>query len=318
MQSNHDLVKEPIFLVGSERSGTTLARLMLDHHPLLAFFCEFEYSILRVSDEGEWPDLEDYIKYLEADRIFQAARVTIDKTLAFPHLVNSFLVQKRDRDAKPFVGATVHYHFDRLLRIWPDARFIHLLRDGRDVARSSIEMGWAGNMYTAVDQWIHAESLWEEMCKKLPESRRIEVRYESLVSEPVETLTRICNWMGIPYDPEMLSYCERSTYGPPSPKAIGQWKRKLTPSEAALAEVRIGNMRQERGYELSGYPVPELTSKPLRRLKPQDRFYRANFRRKKYGTLLYMTDVLSRRAKHQPSARWTQRKIDKIDTLNLK
>ena len=172
MNPSHSLVKKPIFLVGSERSGTTLTRLMLDHHPMIAFFFEFEYSILSMSDDGAWPDLGEYIAHLRNDRIFNHAQLSIDESLDFPHLVDSFLVQKRDRDHKPIVGATVHYHFDRLLKVWPDARFIHILRDGRDVARSIMEMGWAGNMYTAVNHWIHAERLWEEMCKTLPESRR--------------------------------------------------------------------------------------------------------------------------------------------------
>jgi hypothetical protein len=308
-----DLVKEPIFLVGSERSGTTLTRLMLDHHPKLAFFFEFEFSILAMTDDDGWPDLEEYISYIESDRVFLHGRLDIDRDLDYPHLVDSFLVQKRDRDGKPLVGATVHYHFDRLLRIWPDARFIHLVRDGRDVARSIIEMGWAGNMYTAVEHWIHAETLWEEMCASLPEGRRFELRYETLVREPEKTMGGVCDWLGIPYDRAMLSYTDDSTYGAPSTTSIGQWKRKLEPPQVALAECRIGDLLEERGYELSGYPWPRLSEGQLRRLRIQDRLYRANVRRKRYGWFLQVADLLARRARIRPMRRWTEQKIREID-----
>jgi hypothetical protein len=319
MDSSRDFVKAPIFLVGSERSGTTLTRIMLDSHPKIAFFFEFEYSILSMSDDGTWPDLDEYKKHLRSDRIFRHAKLSIDEGLDYPGLVDSFLVQKRDRDRKPIVGATVHYHFDRLLKVWPDARFIHLLRDGRDVARSIIEMGWAGNMYSAVEPWIEAETLWARLAPTLPDDRRIELRYEDLVSRPEEELTRVCDWIGVPYDPAMLAYSENGgPYGPPSVKAIGQWKRKLPPSEVALAEYRIGDMLEARGYELSGFPRPEVSPARRRLLKLQDRLGRANFRRKRYGTMLHLAHFVSRVGRMRPVHDWTARRIEAIDVSYIK
>src|SRR6185369_10561789 len=93
---------------------------------------------------------------------------TVDRSLSYPQLIDSFLQQQRARSNKPLVGATVHRHFDRLLRIWPVARFVHLVRDGRDVARSVIEMGWAGNLWTGCDRWIDAEQLWAKFSQMLP------------------------------------------------------------------------------------------------------------------------------------------------------
>jgi len=65
--------------------------------------------------------------------------------------VNSFLVQKRELESKQFVGATVHRKFDKLLMIWPDAKFIHVVRDPRDVARSVVKMGRVGHVYYGAD-----------------------------------------------------------------------------------------------------------------------------------------------------------------------
>ena len=202
------MLEGPVFLVGSERSGTTLLRLMFDHHPQVAFFFEFEYSVTRMPETSGWPDLEEYYDFLEQNRIFRAARLTIDKGLDYPHLIDNFLRQKQRRDGKPVVGATVHYEFDRLLRIWPDARFIHLVRDGRDVARSVIAMGWAGNMYMAVEPWLRAETLWSSLSGRLPADRWMEIRFEKVVSEPETVLTRFCEFIGVPYDPMMLEYLQ--------------------------------------------------------------------------------------------------------------
>ncbi len=317
---NHhpDMVQEPFFLVGCTRSGTTLTRLMLDHHPLLAFFFEFEYAVEKMPDHEGWPDLHEYREFLRQDRIFQAAKVVIDAELDYPRLIDSFLRQKQDRDGKPLVGATVHHHFDRLLRIWPDARFIHIVRDGRDVARSSIEMGWAGNIYTAVERWIEAELLWSKVRSQLPADRSIEIRYEALVSAPQTTLTRVCEFLGVPYDSAMLDYPAHTTYGPPSPKAAGQWKSKLSPNEVRLAEARIGDMLIERGYELSGYPPLEVSPAMARRLQIHSRYNCLKFRRKRFGTGLVLADWVTRRCGPRSMQRRVKERINAIETKYLK
>ena len=312
------LIAEPLFLVGSERSGTTVVRIMLDCHPQIAFFCEFQYAVAMVPDSQGWPDLNEYSAFLETDRIFQVGRLTVDKSLDYPHLINDFLRQKRDRDGKPLVGATVHYHFDRLLRIWPDARFIHILRDGRDVGRSMIEMGWAGNMYTAVERWMQAEELWSSVCREVPAEARIDIRYEVLVSKPEATLSRLCAFLGVPYDYAMLDYPKHSTYGPPSAAAIDQWKTKLPPTEVRLAEARIGSLLSKRGYELSGYPPLEVTRPMEKQLRRQSRWYCAMFRRRRYGTHLFLADFISRRLGPRSWQASVRKQLNAIEKIYLK
>ena len=117
---------------------------MLGHHPEIAWQNGFELSTDMVSDDGDWPNLETYYERLTTGRIFLSSDFTIDRALTYPELVRDFLEQRRSREGKPRIGATVHRHFDRLLYLWPDAYFIHLIRDGRDVARSTIVMGCPG------------------------------------------------------------------------------------------------------------------------------------------------------------------------------
>ncbi len=134
----------PVFVVGALRSGTTMLRLMLDHHPDICIPGELEFAVPLVSDEGRLPTLEKYVEFLQTHRVFEAWSVSIDPDLDFLSLVRSFLEQKRIQSGKPIAGATVHHHFDRLRYIWPRCRYIHIVRDGRDVARSCLRKGWGG------------------------------------------------------------------------------------------------------------------------------------------------------------------------------
>ncbi len=106
-----------MFLVGAERSGTTVLRLMLDHHPELSWVQEFEYSVDMMSPEGAPPDLTEYHQWLGIHRIFRASGFSIDPSLSYIDLVRSFLEQRLRASGKRKVGATVHRHFDRLLKV---------------------------------------------------------------------------------------------------------------------------------------------------------------------------------------------------------
>ncbi|MGB3511224.1 MAG: sulfotransferase [Microcoleaceae cyanobacterium] len=316
--NNFELISEPVFLVGAERSGTTVLRLMLDHHPQIAFNNEFEYSVDLVSDEGKWPEMDRYYEWLKTHRIFLASGFEIDRSLNYPQLINSFLCQKRDRAGKPLVGATVHRHFNRLLDIWPDARFIHILRDGRDVARSNIGMGWAGNVWIGVDKWLEAEQLWARLKEIIPENRRTELTYENLISEPVPVLRQLCEFIGVPYDEAMLSYADTSTYDLPDSKYIAQWKRKMSEYEIRLVESKAVNMLVERGYELSGLPPLDVNQTVKLRLKLQDKLERIKFRVNRLGLGLYIEDYFARLLGFKKWQKKLRLKINQIEKSHLK
>ena len=312
------VVARPIFLVGAERSGTTVLRLMLASHPQLAWCNEFEYAVDLVSENGTPPPLKEYYEWLETHRVFRATGFEIDRDLTYQQLVNSFLSQKRNRENKPLVGGTVHRHFDRLLGIWPDARFIHLIRDGRDVARSCIGMGWAGNVWTGVGRWLDAERLWGQLCLELPQERFFELKYETLIEKPVETLTRLCEFIGIPDDEAMLNYARNTTYGLPDVRFIAQWRHKLSEPEIQLVESRVGKMLVERGYELSGLPPKAVNEAMFRRLRWQDRWKRAQFRLRRYGVPLFLENYLARRFGSKEWKKQVKLKIHAVEANYLK
>jgi len=86
-----DAIETPIFLVGSLRSGSTLLRLMLDHHPDIAFCSDSEFLVTHISEAGEFQEISAYRAALAADRVFRHGRYEVDPDLNFQNLVKDFL-----------------------------------------------------------------------------------------------------------------------------------------------------------------------------------------------------------------------------------
>ncbi|MEM9374004.1 MAG: sulfotransferase [Planctomycetota bacterium] len=307
-----------LFLVGAERSGTTMLRLMLGHHPDLAWQNEFEYAVDRLGDDGTPPALEAYRSYLGMHRVFRANAYEIDPGLDYSGLVRSFLGQCRERAGKPIVGATVHRHFDRILSVWPDARFIHLVRDPRDVAPSVIRMGWAGNVYHASERWIGAERAWDRVADRIAPSRLLELRFEDLLADPRGQLAHVCAFVGVPYDDAMLSFHEDTSYDPPDPSASQRWSVVLSERDVRLIEGRLGELAERRGYELSGLPPlhPGLLRRSALRIQNKVAHVRWNFDR--YGVRLYIRAQLAKRFGSAAAWAGVKRELDEIDRGHLK
>jgi hypothetical protein len=311
-------VDTPVFLVGSERSGTTLLRLMLDHHPRIAFNNESEYFVTQISEDGGYPEIGRYREWLRNHRIFQSSRFLIDTKLDFVALLNDFLVQKRSRDHKELVGATVHYQFRKLGRIWPRARYIYLYRDGRDVADSVVRMGWAGNVYVAADWWLKAEEEWDELRSGLRDGDWIEVRYEDLIAGTRPELERICAFLGVHYSEKMLDYVRNSTYQAPDASLTYQWKTGMRKLDVQRLEQKLGERLRRRGYEPSSHPrisVPALTRKYLY-LHSRAKVFA--FRLGRYGIALTLQETLSRRFRLHQLHRNAVGKIDRIVNAHRK
>jgi hypothetical protein len=205
------------------------------------------------------------------------------------------------------------------LKIWPHARFIYLLRDGRDVAKSSIGMGVAGNMWSAMDRWMMAEKLWDELRASLPQDRWIEVRYEELIAEPVPTLTSICRFLGVNFDQAMFDYVNTTqTYGLPDPKLSQQWRKKLSAEEIRQAETKAGVLLRARGYELSGLQPLKVTAALERKLRLQGRLERLNYRIDKFGLWLVLGETVSRRLRIELLERYYAERIDQITNAHMK
>jgi hypothetical protein len=271
-----------------------MLRLMLGHHPRVAFAGECDFIVDAITPEGRFMKRRAYLEFLSLDRVFHNRNLNIPQGVAFPRIAHDFLDQvARTKPAPAAVGMTIHRHFDRLLWLWPDARYIHLVRDGRDVALSTIPMGWAGNMYRGIRAWAEVEELWRRMAERLPADRQITVTYEDLAADPEYELRRICDFLGVDYDPAMLRYDRESTYGPPHGDSIGKWKH-ADPKDLSAAEFVAARGLINNGYQLAGtITAPSI----LRRiaLRVQDRWAIASYRRRLFGNRLWFDGLWTTR-----------------------
>lgn len=319
VESNSDaLLESPVFMVGSARSGTSLLRLMLGHHPLIAANPEFGMAVHAMGPHGEFPDLPEYYEWLARDRIAGHYGFHVNRALDYPHLVESFLRQRAVDEDKPIVTATVHHRFDLLLKIWPDARFLYILRDGRDVARSVIHMGWTGNVYYGCERWIEADERWCELAPTLSEDRKLEVRYEDLILKPERELMRICSFYGVEYDDAIFDYTKKSQYEMPDAGLVHQWKHNLSTYELQQLDARIGARLAARGYESSG--VPALSFGPLRRagLAFQNWSWKVRFRARRFGWPVFLADYIARKFHLGALERRTRERMQAVINASLK
>ncbi len=264
-----------VCVYGALRSGTTMLRLMLDAHPQLSCPGEsdsfFEY--LTIGKDGWTLNTER----LKGDWLFKLSGLKLVAGSARDQVMSLIEQSRQDRDVAVLM---VHRDLGHVLQVLPDVPVIHIVRDPRDVACSSIGMGWAGNSYHGVSHWIGTEDSWSETAPRLPGNRRLEIRYEDLVVDPEAVLTRICAFLGVAFVPEMLTYDRNSTYSKPDPKLMQQWRRRLSPYEVGLLEGRLGDRLQSRGYESSGYPaiVPGPAKQMGLKLDNKLRIWRRRFR----------------------------------------
>jgi hypothetical protein len=152
-----------------------------------------------------------------------------------------------------------------LERLFPDARYVHLIRDGRDTAVSFLSMP-AG---IVTRTWAHPETAGEFACQWRAEveaaralgervgSRYLETRYEELVADPERELRRICELAGLEFEASMLEYAgkvdvsakphQQSLTKAPTP-GLRDWRSELSPADAEAFEEVAGDLLRELGY----------------------------------------------------------------------
>lgn len=304
-------------LYGALRSGTTMLRLMVDNHPQIV--CPGEADFLAdalIPGEGAsgWSYDRDH---LLGSRIFRASRAeppeAEDAAEAFRELTD----QLRGGESGCLV-LDMHRGLDRILDLAPDVHVLHLLRDPRDVARSAIGMGWAGNVYHGTRIWLETERIWERCLPRLKPAQVYELHYEDLVRSPETALTEVCGFLGVPYDPAMLSYDETSTYGAPDPSLVEQWRRKQSPRDLGLVEGRLGPLLEARGYAPSGHPQisPNQAERMALLLEHKASIWKTRIKR--YGVVDPLLISLGQRLPLDGPVRRARRRIDEKSIAYLK
>jgi len=300
------------FVVGVGRSGTTLLRMMLDAHPELAIPPETHFVLPIIQASGRirfspstaarsivgderrrWNDfgLE------EADLL---ARFEALEPFNTTDALRGFYLLYAEKHGKPRWGDKTPDYVRKMKKVQktlPEARFIHVIRDGRDAGLSQntrvIKRG---------KEPVPAREMARRWRKRLIKARQdaaeiddddyLEVRYEDLIDDTDSVLRRVCELIELDYDPVMLDYHERAserlqemagalpakkgrpereagervaahamTTRPPDQERLAVWKREMSDAENAEFEEAAGYLLDELGYETvtprEGWAPPE-------------------------------------------------------------
>lgn len=273
------------FIVGCGRSGTTLLRLMLEGHPDLAIPPETNFAIRPPADairDGGAVDAGRVLDGFERQEWFarwrldpgRVARLRAAGRLPYPDLLRRAYAEYADQQGKSRHGNKSPWHVDwmpALLALIPEARFIHLIRDGRDVVLSMLETDVGPDrVRRAAHYWRGHVEGGIRAGRALPAGTYVEVRYEDLVEDPDRVLRNLCPFIGLGFDEAMLHPERRSerilevipdpskhrSLRLPPTTGLRDWRRDMTEEDLAIVDGIAGALLETLGYERErGAPV---------------------------------------------------------------
>lgn len=280
-------MKSPIFIVGANRSGTTLLRLILNAHSRLAIPEEVVYfgSFMAGIPIEKWesPGLNDdaYSRFVKDFVVKKCAslegvnqekvtdKILRDKPYDFSKPYRYMLEAWADIHGKNRWGEKTPgnlFYADILLEMFPGAQFIHVVRDPRAGVSSMMNTTFFPKdiVFNALNRHKFMTAGRAILEKAVPENQRMTLRYEDLVLHPEEAVKRICTFLDEPFEASMMGfYKDSSRYmkqdaatkfnkaatKPISADMLLKWKKKLTDSEIAQIEMLCGEEMKEFEYD---------------------------------------------------------------------
>jgi len=285
-----------VFILGNPRSVTSLLRLMMNSHSLVVSPPESGFLHWWSKKYADWQQ-EDVLTSRMKEFIGDLATSKKIETwnLNFAQL-QEYLFSKRPASyaelgeqiyayygiasgKKPtaVVDKNNYYihHLKELKQVWPDAYFIHLVRDGRDVACSYLEMKSinSDSIYKPVltddiskiaMEWkTNNQRIFDFLSTMEPAQVKV-IRYEDLILDSRKTLGEVCHFLNMSFDQNMLNYHEeknhdepaqtmdwkKRTLDPPDKERVGRYKNSLSAIEITQFNSIAGEILQKFSYSV--------------------------------------------------------------------
>ncbi len=296
------MTSPPVFIVGVHRSGTTLLRFMLSSHPRLYIPPESDFipRFFRKNPQGALTPAQ-VRRYL--DIIFTRYRFVEEwqgpppEPQTFyagmqPPTPAGFLdrlygLYARQNGAQRWGDKTPIYasYVPVLHAIFPQAQFIHIIRDPFDAAISLLDKYAARefhiDVYYAARNWVRRIQAVRSAARRLDARQYLEIRYEALVRQPQHVLEGVCAFLGEEFHPDMLaqhrlaqervapdSHFFANVRQPVSSSRIGRGRRSLPEADKRLIQHVAGALMDELGYPREALgPMPGAEKRRLARLR---------------------------------------------------
>jgi len=280
----------PFFIVGNERSGTTLLMVMLGQHPRIAvpevtwYYTRFRAYLHTYGDLSKPANF----RTLVAEMIFGLKTpfhglplnpaTIVDELIAqttaptFPEAVRVIIETYARATHKPRWGEKTPHHLfyvREILADFPGAKIINLVRDGRDIAVEQLRSAFGPrNIYSAAKIWKRSQREATRLRGLLPADTWLDVRYEELVAEPERVLRDVTAFLGEAYDPALLDFHKgeiasrrgrtrdhRPLGEPVSTNYTGIYKEHLSLHEQAVYATVAGEELLAAGYPVEVKPA---------------------------------------------------------------
>lgn len=278
---NKDLNNAPIFVVGVGRSGTSLLHAMLNAHSDIGFTPETHFYQKYIVTKNKVIGNLNLIRLLEVldkdesfNRLSSSPEELIRKyretygdspdLVKFYEFLLKYEVNKMDKKIYGDKDPKLLLHIDSLVKNYPKAKIIHIIRDPRDVMVSRMKAGWSAKYPMLLSALVCSAQLKIGLKKalSLKSSSYYEILYESLIENPETELIKMCNFLGVAYEPSMLQFQESAnklvskeemqwkdkTMGPLLSSNKGKWKKSLTSRQIFEIETVCNQAFEVFGY----------------------------------------------------------------------
>jgi protein-tyrosine sulfotransferase len=270
-KDNYFSASNPVIIGGSPRSGTTLLRVMLDSHKNIYIGPETGLLYTNLLNNNKLGKISTQL-----DVSPEKIRSIKKESLSNIQFIDSLFTHLQQKAGKHRWGEKSPRNvtvIGRLFKYFPESRFIHIIRDGRDVACSLrhfpkhkivdgniVKLDTNNPIDQCISTWIHNVKLglaWRS------DPRYLEIKYEDLVSNPKHTMTDVLDFIDEPWDEDVLNYylVDSATRSidkipqnirarkPIDKSALARWKRDLSKEEQELFKKMAGDLLVELGYE---------------------------------------------------------------------
>ena len=274
------MVRFPFF-VGCGRSGTTLFRAIFDSHPDLSIPGESHFIVHLLPNRHRYEttmgfDAEAFLADLLPHPRFRLWRLADEEVRAAlgadpPSTLGEairtiFGLYAASQGKARYGDKTPGYvsHLSSLAALFPEARFVHIVRDGRDVALSYLDVSFGPeSVERAAIHWKRVVERGREAGRRLGPDRYVEVRYEDLLDDPHAAVSALCAFIELEFHPDMLRYTDRAAdvasgsafpeahgrLALPPTKGLRDWRTQMTRKDVTAFELLAGDLLAELGYE---------------------------------------------------------------------
>lgn len=275
-------IANKFFIIGAQRTGTTMLQLILNSHSKICVAREAEFLMPFLKWKYVHSTLSGYflknfysnylltvgddVKFSYAHFSEFFSQLSDTNPLTLKELLDGLFTYCCQSKGKSIWGNKTPlfvFKINLLFNLFPDAKFLHIVRDGRDVFNSRRRLRHIDNdpIINAID-WTYKQFKIERSFEKIPSGNKLIVRYEDLLDKPKGTITSICSLLGIEFEDNMLNFYKtsRNHLSPRHSKLIFKalnkdnkykWKVNLSPKEIKIFDTVARHYLKKYNYVVS-------------------------------------------------------------------